>query len=74
MGGLQVIGGSLTIGELVAFNTYLSLLLFPILSIGFLSSAIPRAGASALRVLRQFLAAVPWRAPRSLAIRDSPGR
>ena len=50
VGGLQVIGGSLTIGELVAFNTYLSLLLFPILSIGFLSSAIPRAGASAIRV------------------------
>jgi ATP-binding cassette subfamily B protein len=36
-GGLQVIGGSLSIGELVAFNTYLGFLLFPILTIGFLA-------------------------------------
>jgi ATP-binding cassette subfamily B protein len=65
VGGLQVIGGSLTIGELVAFNTYLSLLLFPILSIGFLSSAIPRAGASALRVFEVLDA--------SLDVTDKPG-
>ncbi|MBA4116315.1 MAG: ABC transporter ATP-binding protein, partial [Rubrobacter sp.] len=45
-GGLQVIGGSLSIGELVAFNTYLGFLLFPILTIGFLAAGISRAGAS----------------------------
>jgi ATP-binding cassette subfamily B protein len=49
-GGLQVIGGQLTIGELVAFNAYLGFLLFPILTIGFLSAGISRAGASSLRV------------------------
>jgi ATP-binding cassette, subfamily B, multidrug efflux pump len=49
-GGLQVIGGSLTIGELVAFNTYLGFLLFPILTIGFLAAGISRAGASSQRV------------------------
>ena len=49
-GGLQVIGGSLTIGELVAFNTYLGFLLFPILTIGFLAASISRAGASSQRV------------------------
>jgi ATP-binding cassette subfamily B protein len=49
-GGLQVIGGSLSIGELVAFNTYLGFLLFPILTIGFLAAGISRAGASAGRV------------------------
>ncbi len=49
-GGLQVIGGTLTIGELIAFNTYLSLLVFPLLALGFLSSAIPRAATSAVRV------------------------
>ncbi len=49
-GGLQVIGGSLSVGELVAFNTYLGFLLFPILTIGFLAAGISRAGASAGRV------------------------
>jgi ATP-binding cassette subfamily B protein len=49
-GGLQVIGGRLTIGELVAFNTYLGFLLLPILTIGFLAAGISRAGASSLRV------------------------
>ncbi|HEU5016008.1 MAG TPA: ABC transporter ATP-binding protein [Roseiflexaceae bacterium] len=49
-GGLQVIGNQLTVGELIAFNSYLAFLLFPILTIGFLSSGIPRADASAIRV------------------------
>ncbi|HEY7908507.1 MAG TPA: ABC transporter ATP-binding protein [Thermomicrobiales bacterium] len=49
-GGWQVIGGRLTIGSLVAFNTYLGFLLFPILTIGFQAAGISRAGASALRV------------------------
>ena len=49
-GGWKVIGGNLSIGELVAFNSYLAFLLFPILTIGFQASGIPRAGASALRV------------------------
>lgn len=49
-GGLQVIGGRLSIGELVAFNAYLGFLLQPILTIGFLSASISRAGASSLRV------------------------
>ena len=49
-GGLQVIGGSLSIGELIAFNTYLGFLLFPIFTIGFLAAGISRAGASSQRV------------------------
>ena len=49
-GGLQVIGNQLTVGELIAFNSYLAFLLFPILTIGFLASGIPRADASAVRV------------------------
>lgn len=49
-GGLQVIGGSLSVGELIAFNTYLAFLLFPILTIGFLAAGISRAGASSQRV------------------------
>jgi ATP-binding cassette subfamily B protein len=49
-GGLESIAGRLTVGELVAFNAYLGFLLQPILTIGFLSSGIPRAGASSLRI------------------------
>jgi len=49
-GGWQVIGGRLSVGDLVAFNTLLGFMLFPILTIGFLSASISRAGASAQRV------------------------
>jgi ATP-binding cassette, subfamily B, multidrug efflux pump len=45
-----VMGGSLSIGELIAFNAYLAFLLQPILTIGFLAAAISRAGASAKRI------------------------
>lgn len=49
-GGLLTFSGGLTVGELVAFNTYLALLVQPILTIGFLSAGFSRAGASAARV------------------------
>ncbi|CAN5253203.1 ABC transporter ATP-binding protein [soil metagenome] len=48
--GWQVIGGRLSVGELIAFNTLLGFMLFPILTIGFLSASISRAGASSQRV------------------------
>ncbi|MDQ3841332.1 MAG: ABC transporter ATP-binding protein/permease [Actinomycetota bacterium] len=64
-GGLQVIGGSLLIGELIAFNTYLGFLLFPILTIGFLSAGISRAGASSQRVFEILDA--------PLEVTDAPG-
>ena len=60
-GGLQVIGGRLSIGELVAFNAYLGFLLQPILTIGFLSAGISRAGASSLRVFEVLDAAIEVR-------------
>ena len=49
-GGLLFLDGRLTLGELLAFNTYLALLLMPILTVGFLAAQISRAGASALRI------------------------
>ncbi|HEY2748159.1 MAG TPA: ABC transporter ATP-binding protein [Polyangia bacterium] len=49
-GGLQVFRHHLTLGELIAFNSYLGFLLMPIMMIGFLAAMISRAGASALRV------------------------
>ncbi len=50
VGGLKVIGGSLSVGELVAFNTYLVFLVQPVLIIGFSATAIAQANASARRV------------------------
>jgi ATP-binding cassette subfamily B protein len=49
-GGHLAITGEMTIGELAAFNGYLTLLIFPILIIGFMSNAISRANASYARV------------------------
>ncbi|MBD2038764.1 ABC transporter ATP-binding protein [Leptolyngbya sp. FACHB-321] len=49
-GGAEVIGGRFSIGELVAFNSYLLLILQPILLIGFAAPAIAQAAASAERV------------------------
>ncbi len=49
-GGWEVIGGRLTVGELVAFNTYLAYLLFPALTIGMLVANLTRAEVSAARI------------------------
>ena len=49
-GGAQVIGGTFTIGELVAFNAYLLFIVQPVLLIGFAAPVIAQASASAERV------------------------
>lgn len=49
-GGFAVINDRLSVGELVAFNAYLLLILQPILLIGFAAPAIAQAAASAARV------------------------
>ena len=49
-GGIQVLDGNLTIGELVAFNTYLLLLRMPIQMLGFTVSIFARATASGDRI------------------------
>ncbi len=49
-GGWQVIYGAMNLGELVAFNTYLAMLLFPIFGLGMVSGLISMAAASAERM------------------------
>jgi ATP-binding cassette, subfamily B, multidrug efflux pump len=49
-GGAEVIHQKFTIGELVAFNSYLLFILQPILLVGFAAPAIAQAAASAERV------------------------
>ncbi len=49
-GGLEILGGRLTLGELLAFNTYLGFMLQPILTLGLLAVSLTRAGVSAVRI------------------------
>jgi len=65
IGGWQIFGGRLTVGELIAFNSYLGFLLMPIMTIGFLAAMISRAGASAERVFELLDA--------PLEVTDAPG-
>jgi ATP-binding cassette, subfamily B, bacterial len=50
LGGHFVITGSMSLGDFAAFNSYLALLIFPILMIGFMSSIIAQASASYVRI------------------------
>ncbi|MGI8587303.1 MAG: ABC transporter ATP-binding protein [Chloroflexia bacterium] len=50
IGGGQVIGGHLSLGELVAFSTYMAYLVMPVMMLGMISSMLSRAAASAARV------------------------
>lgn len=50
LGGHFVITGNMSLGDLAAFNSYLALLIFPILMIGFMSNIIAQATASYNRI------------------------
>src|ERR1019366_2454268 len=50
LGGHFVITGSMSLGNFAAFNSYLSMLIFPILVIGFMSNVIAQATASYQRI------------------------
>jgi ATP-binding cassette subfamily B protein len=50
LGGRFVINGSMSLGNFAAFNSYLSMLIFPILIIGFMSNVIAQATASYQRI------------------------
>jgi ATP-binding cassette subfamily B protein len=50
LGGHFVIAGEMSLGEFTAFNSYLAMLIFPILVIGFMSNVIAQATASYGRV------------------------
>ncbi len=50
LGGHFVVIGSMTLGNFAAFNSYLSILIFPIIIIGFMSNIIAQASASYERI------------------------
>jgi ATP-binding cassette subfamily B protein len=58
LGGHYVVIGTLTLGNFAAFNSYLIMLIFPVMMIGFMSNIIASASASYERI-RQVLNATP---------------
>lgn len=50
MGGHFVIKGEMSLGDIAAFNSYIALLIFPIIVIGFMSNLIAQASASFQRI------------------------
>ncbi len=50
MGGRFVIFGTMSLGDFTAFNTYLGILIFPIILLGFMSNVIAAATASYQRL------------------------
>jgi len=50
LGGHFVVTGNMSLGNFAAFNSYLLLLIFPILMIGFMSNIIAQASASYARI------------------------
>jgi ATP-binding cassette subfamily B multidrug efflux pump len=50
LGGLLVIGQDMSIGELVAFNSYLMMTMFPLFMLGMIIAMVSQAAASADRV------------------------
>ena len=58
LGGHFVIQGTMSLGDFTAFNSYLAILIFPILIIGFMSNVIAQAQASYGRISRVLAAPV----------------
>jgi ATP-binding cassette, subfamily B, bacterial len=50
LGGRFVILGSMSLGDFMAFNSYLAILIFPVIVIGFMSNVMAQAGASYGRI------------------------
>ena len=61
-GGRLVIAGRMTLGDFSAFNTYLALLIFPIILLGFMSNVMAQAGASYFRLSAVLMAPPPPKA------------
>jgi ATP-binding cassette subfamily B protein len=52
LGGHFVIAGTMSLGDFTAFNSYLAILIFPVILIGFMSNVMAQASASYGRIAR----------------------
>jgi ATP-binding cassette, subfamily B, multidrug efflux pump len=50
LGGMAVVNGRITLGELVAFQIYLSMLIWPMVALGWVSNLFQRGAASMTRI------------------------
>ena len=50
LGGLQVMDGTITIGDFVAFGFYLTLLMWPMIAVGWVTNLFQRGAASMARI------------------------
>ncbi len=62
LGGHFVIIGTMSLGDFTAFNSYLAILIFPVILIGFMSNVMAQASASYGRIGRVLAEASPSRA------------
>lgn len=67
LGGRYVITGSMTLGSFTAFNSYLAILIFPIIIIGFISNVIAQAQASYGRIMKVMRASAPKHSGKTIA-------
>lgn len=58
-GGHLVISGTMTLGDFTAFNSYLAILIFPIIIIGFMSNVVAQASASYERIAKVLVSEAP---------------
>ncbi|MCZ7527979.1 MAG: ABC transporter ATP-binding protein/permease [Acidimicrobiia bacterium] len=74
VGGHQVLDGRLTIGELVAFNSYVFMTIWPLRLLGMLMAQAPRSAAAAGRVAEVLTTAPAVADPaRAKALPPGPG-
>jgi len=67
LGGRFVIAGAMSLGDFTAFNSYLAILIFPVILIGFMSNVMAQAGASYARIGGVLAAPAPKESGRTMA-------
>jgi ATP-binding cassette subfamily B protein len=67
LGGHFVIAGAMSLGDFTAFNSYLAILIFPVIMIGFMSTVMAQASASYARIASVLDAPAPKESGRTIA-------
>jgi ATP-binding cassette, subfamily B, bacterial len=67
LGGHFVIAGVMSLGDFTAFNSYLAILIFPVILIGFMSNVMAQASASYARLSAVLTAPAPAAGGRTIA-------